>query len=357
MKKFFRNIFLLFNLIAVFGLLGSYLAEKISPADWWVPAFFGLAYPYLLLINIIFILFWLFVKTRLALISFLAIVVGYGNLYHYFQLTDKQTDKKGITLCSYNVKNFYGADHLKRAEAAEKILDYLMSKNPDIICIQEVYLKGQKSFTNKSGKNRLPDKTHLKYIHASKVGGQVTYSSYPIIHKDEVHFPNSGNMFIVSDLKIGKDTVRLFNCHLESYRFTDTDISKLDDISLDQQVQSYKQVRYTGSKLKRAFVKRTKQAEALHQRISTSPYPVIVCGDFNDTPVSYTYHTVRDDLDDAFVESGKGIGNTYRGRLPSFRIDYILHSSIFEGYNFHVDKVNYSDHYPIHCVLIRRKDQ
>jgi endonuclease/exonuclease/phosphatase family metal-dependent hydrolase len=337
--------------------LASYLAEKISPADWWVPAFFGLAYPYLLLINILFILFWIFVKTRLALLSFIAIVVGYGNVNHYFQLTDKLTNEKGITICSYNVKNFYGADHLNRKEAAAKILDYLLSRKPDIICIQEVYLGGQKSFTKQNGKDRLPDQSHLKYIHASKKGGQVTYSSYPIIHKDEVHFPNSGNMFIISDLKIGKDTVRLFNCHLESYRFSDTDINKLDSISFDRQEQSYRQVKYTGSKLKHAFIKRTKQAEALHKRIDSSPYPVVVCGDFNDTPVSYTYHTVRNGLKDAFVESGKGIGNSYRGKLPSFRIDYILHSPMFEGYNFHVDKVDYSDHYPINCVLIKKKNQ
>lgn len=357
MKKFFRNIFILFNLASAVGLLASYLSEKISPADWWVPAFFGLAYPYLLLINVLFILFWIFAKTRWALLSFIAIVVGYGNIMHYFQFTDKLTDEKGITICSYNVKNFYGDKHLKRSETASKIRTYLLSKKPDIICLQELNLNGQTSFTKTIGENHFPN-SHLQYLHASKQGGQVTYSSYPIIHKEEVHFPNSGNMFIISDLKIGEDTIRLFNCHLESYRFSDSDISSLDDISFEKQEESYHQVKYAGGKLKRAFIKRAEQTETLHQKISSSPYPVIVCGDFNDTPVSYTYYTVRDGLKDAFVESGKGIGNTYLGRLPSFRIDYILHSPMFDAYNFHVDKVDYSDHYPINCLLIKsQKDQ
>ena len=351
MKKLFRNIFLLFNLAAAIGLLISYLAEKVSPADWWVPAFFGLAYPYLLLFNILFIFFWVFVRTRLALLSFIAIVVGYGNLNHYYQLSGRETSEKGITICSYNVKNFYAKSESQKGAVTADILKYLHSKNPNIICMQETDPKYVKRYSQKVGQNKLPDPSSLKYLHTSNVGGQATYSTFPIIHKDEIHFQGSSNMILVSDLLIGKDTVQLFNCHLESYRFSNKDISSLDEISFDKQEESYRQVRYTGSKLKRAFVKRTEQAETLHKLINASPYKVIVCGDFNDTPVSYTYHTVKQGLLDTFVESGKGIGNTYLGKLPSFRIDYILHSPEFEGYNFHVDKVDYSDHYPINCVL------
>ena len=355
MKNFFKNIFLLINLIAVLGLFGSYLATRISPAIWWVPAFFGLAYPYLLLINILFILFWLFTKPRLAILSLAAIVVGYGQLTNYIQLTGKESETKGIVVCSYNVKNFYGETGAKRREAAEKILEYLQSKEADIICLQEVNLSWQNSFTQKPEKNKLPDTSHLKYMHGSKIGGPVTYSSYPIVHKEEVHFPKSTNMFIISDLKIGQDTIRLFNCHLQSYRFSNDEINSLDSISFNKQDESYQKIRFTGSKLKQAYIKRTEQAETLHKMISNSPYQVILCGDFNDTPVSYTYHTVSEGLDDAFIMSGKGIGNTYLGKLPSFRIDYILHSPKFESFNFHVDKVEYSDHYPINCVL-KKKD-
>lgn len=353
LKRFFKSISLFFNLIAILGLLFSYLSLIISPASWWVPAFFGLAYPYFLFINILFILFWLFAKTRWAFLSLIAITIGYTHLANYFQLSGRETDEKGIVICSYNVKNFYGNANTKRSETAASILEYLQSKKADIICLQEVHFTGQNSINRKRKKNKLPDTSHLKYIHFSKQGGPVSYSSYPIINKEEVHFPNSGNMIIVSDIKIKMDTIRLFNCHLESYRFSNSDINSLDSISFDKQEESYEKMKYAGSKLKHAFIKRTEQAETLHQLIKNAPFPVIVCGDFNDTPISYTYHTVSQGLEDAFVNSGKGIGNTYLGKLPSFRIDYIFHSSNYGSYNFHVDRINYSDHYPINCVLLK----
>lgn len=352
MKKIIRNLFLLVNLIAILGLLGSYLSIRISPSTWWVPAFFGLAYPYLLFINILFALVWLFSKTKFALLSLLAIAIGYTHLSHYFQFSGAQTNEEGIQICSYNVKNFHGDSTKDRKEAAKQILDYFNTKTPAIVCMQEVNLSQQNSFPAKAASGKLQaNYPFLKYMHISQQGGQVTYSSFPIIHKEEIHFEHSTNMIIYSDLKINEDTVRLFNCHLESYRFSDADINSLDSISFNKQEESYRKVRYTGSKLKQAFVKRAKQAETLHQLIQDSPYDVMLCGDFNDTPVSYTYHTVANGLEDAFVNSGKGIGNTYLGKLPSFRIDYILHSPTYESFNFQVDRVIFSDHYPISCTL------
>ncbi|WP_159521626.1 endonuclease/exonuclease/phosphatase family protein [Sunxiuqinia indica] len=350
MKKIFRNIVLFLNLLAIFGLLISYLSSKISPATFWVPALFGLAYPYLLLTNILFVFLWLFSKTRYALLSLIVIAIGYSHLTHYFQFSGSQESiAEGLIISSYNVKNFYGNNNGSRQETALKVLDFFKEKEADIVCLQEVNLRGQKSFSSKSSrKSKIP---FLNYAHASKKGGQVTYSRFPIIHKEEVHFENSSNMIIYSDLKINEDTIRLFNCHLESYRFSDAEINSLDSISFNKQEESLRKVRFTGSKLKQAFIKRTKQAEKLHQLVKDSPYEVLLCGDFNDTPVSYTYSTVIEGLEDAFVHSGSGIGNTYLGKLPSFRIDYIMHSPTFESYNFQVDKVDYSDHYPISCQI------
>jgi endonuclease/exonuclease/phosphatase family metal-dependent hydrolase len=354
LKKLLKNIFLLLNLAAVLGLLLSYLAALISPAQFWIPAFFGLAYPYLLLGNILFILLWLFTETKFVILSIVAIAIGYSHLEHYFQFSGKGSDESGIKICSYNVKNFYGETRSKKSEVAAEILAYLQSKDADIICLQEASLSGQNSIAQKNTEGKLPDTAHLKHVHASGNSGPVTYSSFPIVRKEEVHFAKTGNMIILSDLLLGKDTVRLFNCHLQSYSFSPKDIDSLDSISFNKQEESYRQVRYTGSKLKRAFIKRTEQAEKLRQLVADSPYDVILCGDFNDTPVSYTYQTVSEGLKDAFVVSGKGIGNTYLGKLPSFRIDYIFHSPSFDSFNFEVDKVEYSDHYPISCVLKRK---
>jgi len=330
----------------------SYLSVKISPAVWWVPAFFGLAFPYFLLLNLMFMVLWAFSKTRFAILSLLAIAIGYGHLNHYIQFSAKKTSEGGLVISSYNVKNFYGEVNTKEGNIPAEILKYLQSKEADIICLQEVTVSGQRRFTEKWSK--ASDSSGLKYVHASKIGGPVSYSRYPIISKDEVHFEKSANMILISDLVMEQDTIRLFNCHLESYRFTDAEINSLDSLSFDKQEESLRKVRYTGSKLKQAFIKRTEQAETLHRLIQSSPYPVIVCGDFNDTPVSYAYSKVAEGLEDAFVNSGSGIGNTYVGKLPSFRIDYILYSPVFECYNFQVDRVVYSDHYPISCTLKKK---
>ena len=110
-------------------------------------------------------------------------------------------------------------------------------------------------------------------------------------------------------------------------------------------------IKELGIKFKDAIIKRAEQAATLREHLNQCPYPVIVCGDFNDTPVSFTYRTVRGDLKDSFTESGKGTANTYNGKLPSFRIDYILYSPKFTSYNFEVSTLNHSDHYPISCDL------
>ncbi|PTN08349.1 endonuclease/exonuclease/phosphatase family metal-dependent hydrolase [Mangrovibacterium marinum] len=355
LKRFFRNILLFFNIIAALTLLFIYLSVWVSPVVFWVPALVGLAYPYILLLNILFILYWLFAAPKWALVSIVCVGLGYTHLQNYFQFAPKESTDKGIVVCSYNVKAFAakGYKYKDATQNAQTILDHLKTKKPDILCFQEM------SFLNKKGYAGFNKQFDLKGLptkaDAGRVHGPVTLTKFPIIHKDEVHFEHTGNMIIITDVVTPSDTLRVFNCHLESYRFTQEDISSLDSISINKQDNNMKEFRLFGSKLKKAFIKRAEQAEELRRQIDASPYPVLVCGDFNDTPVSYTYHTVRGELKDAFVESGAGIGNTYLGRLPSFRIDYILHSPDFEAYNFQIDHVDFSDHYPVSCTLIPNK--
>ncbi len=267
------------------------------------------------------------------------------------QFKGKETEEKGIFITSFNVRNFIGGTSTNQNNVDDSICQYLQDKDPDIICLQEASLGRLKQFFNTKGNAHF-----LKHKHTSRNGGPITFSSYPIIKKEQVRFKESSNMIIISDIVIESDTIRLFNTHLQSYRFSNKDISSLDSISFNLEEANYKVMRYTGSKLKRAFIQRTEQAEILSGLINESPYKVIICGDFNDTPLSYSYHTVSKGLKDAFVESGYGIGNTYLGDLPSLRIDYILHSEYFDSFNFEVDKVQLSDHYPISCTLIPASD-
>ncbi len=345
------------NLIAAVALLIAYSSVYISPAKFWIPAIVGLAYPYILFLNIVFILYWLFGTSRMALLSIVVILTGYNHMKDYFQMKSVKTDKKGIVICSYNVKNFAGiSDTVKKPNNIISIMNYLRSKDPDIVCMQETNYTSLKGFNPILDENGAPDED-MQTTYADKHGSPVIFSRYPIVNKGEIRFEKTTNMIVFADIKIEEDTFRIYSCHLQSYRFTNEDINSLDEISIEDQEKNMKEFHLFGSKLKRAFIKRAEHADKLRENIDHCPFPVIVCGDFNDTPVSYTYRTVRgQDLEDAFVESGAGIGNSYLGRLPSFRIDYIMHSKNFTGYNFTVDKVTYSDHYPVSCKLVRNTD-
>lgn len=349
MKHFFVYILLLLNIVAIFAIGVASLSVYISPVEFWIPALFGMAYPYLLVVNIVFIILWIVVKPKFALFSVLTILAGFNHIGNYLQFSGKQSAEKGVRVTSYNVKYFMGSTEFPNKENADHILNFLRQDNADIICLQEVRLNKRQIFDIKNTK--LPQVNHLQLAHNSYAGGLLTMTRFPILNMEEIRFKNSGNMIIFTDILIESDTVRVYNCHLQSYRLREAEINVIDSIDFNNQPKTKEKMMVVGLKFKDALIKRAEQAAALRQSINESPYPVIVCGDFNDTPVSFTYRTVKGDLEDSFTQSGKGTANTYNGKLPSFRIDYILYSPNFTSYNFKVSNLNHSDHFPISCDL------
>ena len=335
--------------MVAFALAFATVSVYISPEKLWIAAIFGMAYPYLLIINLIFIVIWIIFKPKFTLLSLLVILLGFNQIGNYLQFSARKTDQKGIRIISYNVKYFMGTSEFPNKENADHILDYLRMNNADIICLQEVRLNKRQIFDIQN--NKLQDISHMQLAHNSNAGGQLTLTRYPIVNMGEIRFKNSGNMIIYTDLLINSDTVRVYNCHLQSYRLRPTEINSIDSMDFENKSITKQKLKSLGYKFKNAIIKRAEQAATLREHLDHCPYPVIVCGDFNDTPVSFTYHMVRGDLEDSFIQSGKGTANTYNGKLPSFRIDYILHSSKFDSYNFEVSTLNHSDHYPISCDL------
>jgi endonuclease/exonuclease/phosphatase family metal-dependent hydrolase len=243
-----------------------------------------------------------------------------------------------------------GASEFPNKENADHILNYLRQTNSDIICLQEVRLNKRQLFDVKN--TRITNMSHVQLAHNSNAGGLLTMTSFPILNMGEIRFKNSGNMIIYCDLLIENDTVRLYNCHLQSYMLQTKEINSIDSLEFNNSDLARKKYTALGIKFRKALIKRAEQAATLREHIDACPYPVIVCGDFNDTPVSFTYRTVRGNLEDSFTQSGKGTANTDNGKLPSFRIDYIFYSQKFRSYNFKVSNLNHSDHYPISCDLL-----
>ncbi len=355
MKQLFIYTLLLINLVAAFALGIASVSVFISPEKLWFAALFGMAYPYLLIVNLVFIVLWVIIKPKFTLFSIVIILAGYQHVGNYLQFSGKTTQEKGVKITSYNVKYFMGNSDFPNKENADHILNYLRMNNADIICLQEVRLNKRQIFD--IGNSKLPQISHMQLAHTSHAGGQLTLTRFPILNMGEIRFKNSGNMIIFTDILMNSDTVRIYNCHLQSYRLRPTEINSIDSIDFENHQKNKAKIMELSVKFRDAIVKRAEQAATLREHLNHCPYPVIVCGDFNDTPVSYTYHTVRGDLEDSFTQSGKGTANTYNGKLPSFRIDYILHSSKFASYNFAVSALNHSDHYPISCDLFPAENE
>jgi len=358
-RKLLYKILLAVNVFFAFTLLMSYMAVHINPDNFALPAFFGLAYPYLLLINIILVVIWAMLLRFEALISVIVIAVGFTHFSNYIQLTKPAGDKKGtFKVISYNVRLFNYFETRNGTTSEKKVLEFLKTQQPDILCLQEFLITGNPAQAETMVKSALGGKyySHLKILGSGKNRnyGIATFSKYPIIGKGEIIHPGSSSLSIYSDVLIGKDTFRIFNNHLQSFRLKRMERSFIEEMTASNDKATLGEVKSISISLKKGFVKRALQAQVVKHQVDISPFPVIVAGDFNDTPVSYAYRKLRKGLNDSFVNSGYGAGFTYKGNYPPNRIDYILYDNALINSFFDIKKVKYSDHYPI-VAYFRKK--
>jgi endonuclease/exonuclease/phosphatase family metal-dependent hydrolase len=352
LRKILHRAFLVLNILFVAALLLSYFAVKINPEDFAFPAFFGLAYPYILLINLIITIIWAVNLKYEALISIVVIAVGFNHLSNYIRFSrTSENDKATFKVMSYNLRLFNYFETPKRKDSQKRILDYLKTIQPDVICFQELFITGNKDEKEMEIRMSLGGKyySHLKLLgrRNNQFYGIATYSRFPIINKGEINHPGSASLSIYSDIVIQKDTFRIFNNHLQSFRLGRMERSLIEELTTTDDNQPSVDIKTLSISLKKGFVRRALQAQVVKNYINLSPYPVIVLGDFNDTPVSYSYRKIRKGLNDAFVKSGYGAGFTYRGNYPPNRIDYILYDNKLISTKFDILKVKFSDHYPI----------
>jgi endonuclease/exonuclease/phosphatase family metal-dependent hydrolase len=234
-------------------------------------------------------------------------------------------------------------------------VQFISEEKVDIVCFQEFFYLENMSPSLSDIRDGLKTTKHYYIDHFEHTNniyyGIATFSKYPIIGKGNIRFKNSLNSAIYTDILIKGDTIRVYNNHLQSYKIHHDDIEFIDNFKFEYNEDQVRHAKSLSAKMYRAYVKRAEQAEIVSDHIKNSPYPVIVCGDFNDTPVSFAYNKVKGKLKDSFVESGYGVSNTYNGNIPSFRIDYIFHDSFFSSQNYERKDVAFSDHYPVMCEL------
>lgn len=364
--SFLTGLFILLNGLAVLLLIISYFSVYINPKSFSIIAFFGLGYPIVLAINLLFIVFWFFVRVRYIFISILFILLGWNHLGRLvqFNLSNEITaNASQIKILSFNIQNFVKENtsttkYIQDFENQREITNFIAEQEADIICLLEVLYDKEnfEQFPDQLGEKFNCQQSYYRNYYPSKknkIDALAIFTHYPIINKGYFEYLDK-TIGIFCDILMENDTVRLYNLHLASIHFKREEYDFISDITKQQNQEEFKaNTLNVISKMNTAFIKRGYQTNILTAHISKSPYPVIICGDFNDTPSSYAYRKISANLKDAFVESGKGFGITYAGKnFPAFRIDFIFHDTRFKSGDFQRHKIPYSDHYPISCSLM-----
>lgn len=349
------------NFVAAFFMIMTLAGTVINPDKLFFSAYFALFFPFTILINIGFVIFWMLSRKWFFLISLALLLFASSEISDVFPIhIGKKEDgipEKSFSLLTYNTMGL--GKLVKHTEKhPNKVIQYILEQDADIVCLQEYSISDLDEHMTTEDVMRIFAKYPYKYIRlnsSSKTrhNGIATFSKYPIVSKHFVDYESGFNSSIYTDIKIGKDTIRIVNNHLESNKITEQD--KAMPLKLKDKFDTDNLTDITlhfSRKLGVAYRMRANQADAVAKVIKSSPYKVIVCGDFNDVPASYAYTKVKGDLKDAFSETKTGFGFTFEDKFYHFRIDYVLYdANAFTPYDYRMDKVKYSDHYPVNCRI------
>ncbi|MGL5016239.1 MAG: endonuclease/exonuclease/phosphatase family protein [Bacteroidales bacterium] len=354
----FHSTLLSGNLFVVLLLISASYADIVPPGKIPYLSYLGMAFPIFAILNFLFLIYWVLLsKWQFSLLPLLAIILSWGAMRSYFPVNFFSEDppQGSVKLLSYNVKQF---DMGKRdSNNKNATLEYIAEQDADIVCLQEFgYSKDSKMLRLSEIRKRLKS---LPYYHIYKITdnhwhtyGLACFSKYPLSNVKSIDFNSDYNGAVAYTIKVNGKKIRLVNCHLESNKFTSE-----DRLIFKQMVEGFSAEKLTEAKgalvgkMESAFVTRAKQAKHISSELASHDMESLVCGDFNDTPLSYTYRTIRGEMKDAFVSTASGMGITYYDNHFYFRIDHILHSEGIEAYGCRVDRVKYSDHYPIFTYL------
>jgi endonuclease/exonuclease/phosphatase family metal-dependent hydrolase len=342
------------NLWVVFFTLLSYAAPFISPAKVSLFLFFGLAFPWLLLANMVFILIWSVSRMRFWWFSTVTLLVGWTHLTAVFGVNFWKNTEGGaktentLRVLTYNTLDFNTPYHKDKLAARNGLNEFFKKQNADIICLQEGGFFGESS--NVHIATFFPFLSSYPY-QSRQFGNQIAiYSRFPISNEGKLDSEKTGNGCNFADVQLGSKKIRVYSLHLTSNSVSDMaeDLAKRGEVTDDD---SWLEIGRMLKRVRRTGIKRTREAEYIASAIQQSPYPVLVCGDFNEIPVSYAYKTISNGLFDAFQQSAFGFSSTYNGKIPALKIDNILMSETMEAHNCKIHHVKFSDHYPMTADL------
>ncbi|WP_271765879.1 endonuclease/exonuclease/phosphatase family protein [Aquimarina algiphila] len=320
------------NSIAAFALLLSYLLPYVSPKTFPLLSVLSLTVPVFIVINLFFLLYWVILLNKKMILPLTVLLLGVSHVSSLYKLRGKSSEDTAgsISLLSYNVHSFNRFKWIDSDSIPQDISSLIREQDVDIFCAQEFYNNPDINFSQYKYK-------YEYFNHNSRELALVIFSKFPFINKGSLNFEKTANNVIFADVVIRKDTVRVYNIHLQSHRIS----SKTDELA---KADSQKLLKRIGV----SFKKQQSQAEQLIAHMKSSPYKNIIMGDFNNTAYSYVYNKIKsENLQDSFKKAGKGFGKTFKFELFPARIDFILVPEEFEVLNFKSYDLELSDHYPI----------
>lgn len=356
-RKIAKKASVAINLFTAILFFLSCVAPYFNPESWWMLSILGIGFPILIAIQIGFVFWWLITKPKLVWLPLIVLLIGYKSIGVFIgvQFNEKSNSVKSsssIRVVSWNVARFreWRRNSNKKSQVRLKMLQQLKEQNADVICLQEFFYSTDSNYYHNIKELKKMGYPYFYFSYdASKQQqyvGSAIFSRYPIVDSGKVRYfrPSVPEALIYVDLKIKNDTIRVFTTHLQSVQFQKKDYEAINEITKAED-SLFVHSKTILSKLKKAIKYRSTQADLVRKILDDSPFPKIMCGDLNDIPNSYTYFTIRGDMQDAFLKKGMGIGRTFNGLSPTLRIDYIFVEKSLAINQFRRVINNYSDHY------------
>ena len=326
--SFWNKIIVFVNSILAILLLLSYLLPYISPEKVPIFTIISLAVPVLLALNIFFIIYWIIKLKKYFTISLISIILGIGYISNIYKFSEKKIFlNDDLKVMSYNVRLFNHYNWSTDSTIVKKISSFIAEKEPDVLSIQEYY--DAENLQLKYPYQFIKTKSNFNKF------GLAIFSKFNIINSGSLDLKESANNIIYTDILKDKDTIRVYNIHLESLKMN-TSQENFGIINSDKLLEQ----------MEASFQKQAKQVELFLQHEKKWDGKKILCGDFNNTAFSWVYRELSNEKQDAFKEAGKGLGKTFNYWYP-LRIDFILTDANFDINNFKTFNVPFSDHYPI----------
>lgn len=342
--SWFNKVMFFLNMVLTVSTFVAYVLPFLAPKVFPLLSVLTLFMPLFFVLNGLFFLYWGIQFKKRMILSGLVLLMGitFINKFYKFSTKEYPVEEKDFVVMSYNVRLFNVFKWVDRDDVPDEILAFINDKNPDILCIQE--------YSNSAHIDLKVYPHRYIFMEGNQIKtGQAIFSKFPIIDQGHIEFPKSSNNVVYADIKRGKDIIRVYNMHLQSIKIS-PDVTEIDE-NIDAINQGGKSQKLF-ARISKAFMQQQQQAEIFKEHKKDCIYPIIICGDMNNSAFSYVYRNIKGKLKDSFEEAGTGFGSTYKFRYYPARIDYIFADATMKVRKFEsFPDFENSDHYPIMARL------